>query len=409
MKIGIIGNEACDADSMVSSIVYAKLKKMIDPENEYIPFFQCNNIISRLDFMGVCNESNFEPTDSIQILTPKNVKDISNWILVDHHYPTKQFLKIVPDGKDKVIEIIDHHKVVVGSNGNSLVQKIKNSVENRTIGSCSTLIANKMLRYLEKHNSTIYKDNEIQSLLKLLLCTIMIDTKNLKDADKTTQDDIDILGELKMHTSTSDEQTKEIFKRLLDSKYNPDFWEVAELDEILGYDYKDFKSKKGFTFGMSSILTHSRMYDLNGINKYRKELGVSAFCVNSSMLDGTKQLLMMNFDKKVFDELAKEKDITLVFQMYHKSKCEIVENSNMYERKCTTRSYNDYKKEDEAYNSISYYSEVRVSSSNKDNKEKDNKEKEDVEYNAAIFTITSDFSRKKFTPILIEILNKLNI
>ena len=30
MKIGIIGNEACDADSMVSSIVYSKLKKMME-------------------------------------------------------------------------------------------------------------------------------------------------------------------------------------------------------------------------------------------------------------------------------------------------------------------------------------------------------------------------------------------
>ena len=404
MKIVIIGNEACDADSMVSSIVYSKLKKMMDPENEYIPFFQCNNIISRLDFIGACTESEFDPTDSIQTITPKNVKDISNWILVDHHYPTKVFLKVVPDARNKVIEIIDHHTVVEGSNGNSLVQKIKNSVENRTIGSCTTIVANRMLRYLEKHNSTIYKGIDIQSLLKLLMCTIMIDTKNLTDASKTTEDDKHIVGELKKHTSISDEKAEKIYKRLLDSKYNPDFWELADINDILGYDYKDFKSKIGFTFGMSSILTHSRMYELDAINEYRKKVGVSAFCVNSSMLDGTKLLLMMNLDKRVFDELAKEKEFSLVFQMYYKSKCEIVKNSNMYEKKCTVKNYDDYKKDDAAYNGISQYIEVRASNGNKDETEK-----EDVEYNAAIFTIKSDFSRKKFTPILTKILDELTI
>ena len=346
MKIGIIGNEACDADSMVSAIVYAKLKNMIDSKNEYIPFFQCDDIISRLDFMGACKEAGFIPDGSIETITPENVKNISKWILVDHHYPTTVFLKVVPDARDKVIEIIDHHSLVPDSNGNGLVQKIKNSVENRTIGSCTTLVAEKVLK-------------GIQPLLKLLLCTIMIDTKNLTDGTKTTDDDRDILEKLKQLTQISHGDANEIFKRLLDSKYNPDFWEVAPIDKILGYDYKDSKSKNGFTFGMSSILTN--------INEYRKNLDVTAFCVNSSMLDGSKYLLMMNFDKRVFDKLANLANLANVkkcpfefefeFEMYHKEKGQ----------------------------------------------------KEDVEYSAAIFKITTDFSRKKFIPLLICILNELNI
>jgi inorganic pyrophosphatase/exopolyphosphatase len=403
MKIGIVGNEACDADSMVSAIVYAKLKNMEGSKNEYIPFFQCDDIISRLDFMGACKEAEFIPDGSIETITPENVKDISKWILVDHHYPTKVFLKVVPDAKDKVIEIIDHHSLVAGSNGNSLVKKLGDTVENKTIGSCTTLIANRMLRYLEKHNSTVYKSDEIQSLLKLLLCTIMIDTKNLTDASKTTEDDRHIVKELKQHTGISDGDADEIFKRLLDSKYNPDFWEVAPIDKILGYDYKDFKSKKGFTFGMSSILTNTRIYELDSINEYRKNLDVNAFCVNSSMLDGSKYLLMINFDKTVFEELVKVKEFSFEFQMYHKSKCEITKNSNTYKKHCKTRMYNSYNKEDDAYNGISENFEIKT----RNGQEKG--QKEDIEYSAVIFKIKSDFSRKKFTPILISILDTLKI
>jgi hypothetical protein len=179
-------------------------------------------------------------------------------------------------------------------------------------------------------------------------------------------------------------------------------------NDILSYDYKNFKSKKGFTFGMSSILTHSPMYELEYINDYRKKLGVNAFCINSSMSDGTKYLLMMNFDKKVFDELAKVKEVSLEFKMYHKSKCEIIKNKNMYKKECTVKMYSDYKKGDDAYNSISEQVEIRSSSGDKEKAEKKDK-KEEVEYNAAIFEIKGKFISDDFTKILIGVLNKLNI
>jgi inorganic pyrophosphatase/exopolyphosphatase len=304
MEIGIIGNEGCDADSIVCAVAYSKLKNMKKEENQHFtPFFQCDQIDMRLDFTSVCKEAGIPHQDLVKSLNDPSSKSIKEWILVDHHFPTEAFSKKIDDFK--ITEIVDHHKVTTDK-AKILETDLnkKGAYENKTIGSCSTLIAKRFLRFIIGNRDSL---QDLLPYLKMLLFTILIDTSNLEEASKTTDEDKEVVSELKRICNMDDETLKPIYENLRNSKFSPDFWNNQPLDVILSYDYKNgfnIKMKDvNVRYGMASVLRSIKDEELKSIIEYYKSIGEEAFAINTSTLQGSKQLLLFNFPQLVVEKL----------------------------------------------------------------------------------------------------------
>ena len=270
MKVGVIGNEASDADSIVSAIVYAWYLNKTQPENDYITFVQCpfEELEDRLDFQEICKVSKFRVTDSIESLH-SSTTEISEWILLDHHFPSTWHACKFSTAFN-VGEILDHHEVVTVESKN-FVDSVK-SVDIRTIGSTCTIVAQKLL-------ATLAPTEIPQHLLWMLFLTIVIDTGNLSpELRKTTTADIEVYDQLK--TLLKIDQVGPLFERLANAKFNPEFWNKAPLDRILRYDFKEMNG-----VGYSVILRSLVGIDDGEIAQYADSRGYRLFVVSSGFYD----------------------------------------------------------------------------------------------------------------------------
>ena len=146
MIVGVVGNEACDADSIVSAIVYAWFQNETVPDTEFVPFVQCqlDELKDRLDFREICEIARFSIDNPPPVRSLHDNCDdlaISEWILLDHHYPSKLHKANFPNHL-VVREIVDHHQVV-SSEAREFVSHVK-KVDIRTIGSTCTILAERL-------------------------------------------------------------------------------------------------------------------------------------------------------------------------------------------------------------------------------------------------------------------------
>lgn len=257
------GNEASDADSVVSSLVSAYCGSL---EVESADFFRHLPIVSigRQDLRLkqdvelllrkaslsladlVCAEE--VPWESLH----QNFEEI-DVVLLDHNSLTKRLeAQLRSSGLPfRVVEIIDHH-LDSGSHLDSVSRRtiaFDSSTGKATAGStCSLLVT----RYQSQIN---WKQNPDVSLL--LLGVILLDTyaENPKFAKNTPIDDQakDILSHC---LDTADHQ--KLFEELADAKFDPSFWASLSASDCLRYDYKRFGvtsgDGRGFAFGTSSVL-----------------------------------------------------------------------------------------------------------------------------------------------------------
>ncbi|KAK3718987.1 hypothetical protein QZH41_013155 [Actinostola sp. cb2023] len=188
----VLGNEACDLDSVVSAIVYAYcLHKMTTEEcktgisKPVIPVLNIpredyrlrTEITYTMERFGV-HSTDLTFINEIDLKAMKDHGKLSV-TLVDHNIiPVHQaFLN------DVLVEIIDHHKDEIPSSPN-----YSKTIE--LVGSCSTLVAEKVLR--------IAPDVLDAQATSLLLAAILLDTINLDPrAGRMTEKDVAIVDQLK--------------------------------------------------------------------------------------------------------------------------------------------------------------------------------------------------------------------
>jgi inorganic pyrophosphatase/exopolyphosphatase len=304
-----LGNEAADADSMISALCCAYLSYVLDDRdvtvsNVYVPLIcipkeeyqlrpETNLLLEKNGFTSP--QSPFELTRIPSLFDMK--KDtffysnmLSNrgnhrFILLDHNNPSEKFLNIFaplsktltdesresvqPDQKEEagnilsqIVEIHDHHQdsnlyieLLPPENRNIAFD---NNLMKPAVGSTCTLIAEKMLSSLDKLKEKCLSLPQIHEVSFLLLGVILIDTMNMdpKLQKGTIRDEkvISALLEI-LNTDEALVNRDELFQQLIEAKNNESFWMSISFLNCLKFDYKLFFSEKSKQrLGFSSML-----------------------------------------------------------------------------------------------------------------------------------------------------------
>ena len=269
----VIGNDAADADSIVSAICLA----FIEGKTPIVPITKDTFVYERpevellLELAGIVNASTklLYIEDLIDILqnSDSTEDDVRRRLtLVDHNTINDSLHKF--RHMIDVVEIVDHHmdekqytetcrgkqRTIAFESGKALV------------ASTTTLVAEELL--LDQI------DTPLPSIATLLLGVILLDSHNLDESiGKVTYRDRDAVSRLLTETDwsksallayliPSDEgltiDTNELFSHLQHAKYEPEFWEAFSVERGLGYDYKAFalgrENEEQQSFGISTIL-----------------------------------------------------------------------------------------------------------------------------------------------------------
>jgi len=210
MKIIIIGHQNPDTDSVVAALAYTELKNKIDFTNEYIS----------ATAGSLNNETKFV-LNYFKIPVPKLATDLKNWegkiIILDHTEPSQ-----LPPGvdTDKIIEILDHHRLGGLQTPNQILARIE------PVGSTSTIVAK------------IFKEKKVipsKETASLLISGIISDTLFLQ-SPTTTGDDRNVLKELNKIAQIAN--LEDYANQMFEAK--SDITGVL-LSEIATKDYKEFQ------------------------------------------------------------------------------------------------------------------------------------------------------------------------
>ena len=261
MIIGVVGNEACDADSIISAIALAALRSLQHPENKYLPCVQMDlaGLGTRFDFLEIAKISNYAEWDFFSMTDV----DADAWILVDHNSPSASMH--AKFGEVEIIEIVDHH---APSNPPTKADL----TDIRTVGSCATLVAEKCLAV---------KEQIPKELLTMLLLTILLDTSNFSiPRNKTTETDRKVFSSLSERLGlTSTLHLNSLFEQVANAKCNKAFWFGSALPTILAHDLKNFPTARGERVGIATILRDIASLDLREIASFAASRSFPYFAV----------------------------------------------------------------------------------------------------------------------------------
>lgn len=275
-------NEMSDLDSMSCSILYAYVRSMSPPKNAFTPLYipitniPAADIQLRPEFLALFKHANIEsghlitlddlpPLSDIQTkLAPENTK----WILVDHNALQGQLGK---NYASRVAGVIDHH--------DDEGRVPKDTVDEPRIieksGSCTGLIVNYCRPTWEALSSSAMSSGAAKAqgdslsedaavvkrwdaaVAQLGLASILIDTANLQDENKTTEHDRQAADYLEAkimlcpQIATSFDRTR--FYKEIDAAKK----EIGglKLQDILRKDYKQW-DHGGLKLGISSVVKH---------------------------------------------------------------------------------------------------------------------------------------------------------
>eukprot|EP01117_Protostelium_nocturnum_P015780 TRINITY_DN6149_c0_g1_i2.p1 TRINITY_DN6149_c0_g1~~TRINITY_DN6149_c0_g1_i2.p1 ORF type:complete len:321 (-),score=134.37 TRINITY_DN6149_c0_g1_i2:335-1297(-) len=250
----VIGNEAMDLDSFVSSIVYAYFLSKREGE-VVIPLIQIpkEDFSLRTDVAWLFNETRLEWDNLIflkdfeEFLNENRLKSVKEdklrVILTDHNVLSRKLSLLNPF----VEEIIDHH---ADEGKYPQVKGEKRLIE--VVGSATTLVAQKI-----REDEELFKGNAIPSLL---LGTILLDTVNLlPEFNRATPKDIEIASHiLKGLEERNNVDIKKFQKDFFDTLQKERFDQTnLSTQDLLRVDYKQFtmetkNSSKKYEVGISS-------------------------------------------------------------------------------------------------------------------------------------------------------------
>lgn len=244
----VLGNEACDADSIISSICYAHYRHEYNSNGLIIipvasiarmdlPFRREVKIL--LDKVGMdLTDLVLAEELPLDLLLENNRVALT---LVDHNTLGAKYTKF----GGCVTEILDHHF----DNGNyaavdSAYRQIAFDANTgkALVGSTCTLIAEKYFA------SGVPMGQDIATLL---LGVIALDTINMSEnAGIGTERDRLALQRLR---EISPHSQDELFVLLRDAKLDPVFWNELSVADVLRIDYKAFKSPTMNAQGLGSV------------------------------------------------------------------------------------------------------------------------------------------------------------
>lgn len=239
----VIGNEAMDLDSLVSSLTYAYFLQQKEVKKSHLVLAVLNlaktDLSSRKHLLYLLKQLAI-PTDHLLFwdeLEAKHLPAVGQYYhLVDHNRLAFQQSHLLPNVKS----IIDHHHDNHDNYPNLQYKLIK------TVGSCSTLIWK------------LFNKNKLklagEGWAKLFLAAIYIDTSQLKNASKTTLQDIHA-SEALLHLFSGIE---DLYKNL--QKTQKDLSGLS-FKQILYRDLKNYKDSK-LRYSISSVPTSWDMQEL---------------------------------------------------------------------------------------------------------------------------------------------------
>jgi exopolyphosphatase len=296
-------NHWADLDSMSCSILYAYIRSMSPPKNAFTPLYvPITNIPSadvqlRPEYLAVFKHANIEPSHLITLddlpslseidtkLPPENTR----WILVDHNALQGQLGKIYAH---RVAGVIDHH------DDEGKVPK-ETGDEPRVVeksGSCTSLITNYCRPTWEMLSSSALSSGAAHaqgdslsddaavvqrwdaSVAQLGLASILIDTANLEDKNKTTEHDQQAVEYLEAkimlcpQLAASFDRTK--FYEEIDAA-KKDIG-ALQLQDILRKDYKQW-DQGGLKLGISSVVKHIEFLQNKAGDEAKAESASDAF------------------------------------------------------------------------------------------------------------------------------------
>mmetsp|Transcript_30185 Transcript_30185/g.44898 ORF Transcript_30185/g.44898 Transcript_30185/m.44898 type:complete len:489 (-) Transcript_30185:100-1566(-) len=321
----IMGNEAGDADSIISSLAYSYVKSLDDNDDETLiqqpivcipkddlPLRRETTLL--LDLCGIpyrrSDDLLFINDESIETLLSHGHGDneeknhILQLTLMDHNRIKSSLNHL----SSNVVEIVDHHQDE-GYHQETMTTTTTSreiAFENgkATVGSTCTLVAERLFHSLEKKDEIVID----YSLGLALLGVILIDTMNMNpNAGKGTKRDEAMIHSLLKYTdwsnkdSKNDEKLQEkifsssstkqgngqvqpncaaLYELLQSSKFDRAFWEdEMNVRDCLRIDYKRFQvsppspttTTTSLAFGMSSVLL-----PMDSL-VYKKEGGMASF------------------------------------------------------------------------------------------------------------------------------------
>jgi exopolyphosphatase len=295
-----IGNEAADADSIISAFCYSylmhkRLNGGVDTDLTsssviHVPLVSIpkSELRLRRDVQLLLQSVGYELGDLICLDEVSNSKllrdsqDVS-FALLDHNLMSEKVASVIPPqvAQDAVVkEILDHHKDMGGhTNVVGDMRKIAFDAEtgNPTAASACTVLYEK------------FANDELDAeIAKLLLAVILLDSLNMDPvvAKGTPRDQkaIDALGKICKNVDNA-----QLFQMIRDAKLDIEFWLSLSAAEALCLDYKSFKnSPTDPNLGMASVLLSSESFLVKddlipAVDKYFNEHAVDVCIVLSKI------------------------------------------------------------------------------------------------------------------------------
>jgi exopolyphosphatase len=265
---------------MSCSILYAYVRSLSPPKNAFTPLYvpitniPASDIQLRPEYLAVFKHANIEPGHLITLddlpplsdirhkLAPENTK----WILVDHNALQGQLGKIY---SERVAGVVDHH------DDEGKIRKDTGDEPRiiRKSGSCTSLIANYCRPMWDELSESALSSGAVhaqgESLLddsavvkrwdaavaQLGLASILIDTANLHDGNKTTEHDRNAVAYLEAkimmcpQLSTTFDRTS-FYEEIDAAKSNIG---ALKLQDIFQKDYKQW-DQRSLKLGISSVV-----------------------------------------------------------------------------------------------------------------------------------------------------------
>jgi len=249
----VSGNEASDADSIITALLYAYLLQhdAANTGETTVPVVKCNrdDMKLRSETVLLLQLCGVDPSHLVFLDDASAAELLASTekiVLVDHNAADGP---LVPHGA-KVVEIVDHHKDL-GQHPHVSPEKrsIAFEGESATAASACSVVCEKFLAH-PQGKEILARDNGAAA--RALLGVILIDSSNLDPKAKKVCDRDVTAAKALMELAPSPPQA-ELHKQLDDAKFSAPFWGSLVPAQCLRYDFKKFVGS-GKSVGLSSVL-----------------------------------------------------------------------------------------------------------------------------------------------------------
>lgn len=249
----VSGNEASDADSIVTALVYGYYKHCTRKEADgpVVSVVMCNreDVTLRKETTLLLELCGVDFHDLVFLDDPGmegllgRVEEVT---LTDHN---KAMGKLAALG-DRVVEIKDHHKDLgAHERASGCSREIAFAGDAATAGSAASVIAEAFMSSVSGR-ALLARDNGAAA--RALLGVILIDTVNLDPSAKKVCPR-DTAAAVELLSIAPEPEQHDLFKRLDAAKFDSLFWDSLSIAQCCRYDYKEFTTG-GKTYGLSSCL-----------------------------------------------------------------------------------------------------------------------------------------------------------